>query len=499
MEKKQTRKRVFGLVAIFLITATTLGAVSWSAQSIQRTAKGIENGEVSQEQAASELPLEVAKKAANWVISQAVAENGGYKWIYNAVSGNTYYETNIQWGAAGIGTFLLGLYQITGNSTYIEYAKGAAQWITSQAVADSGGFKWPHKDDAISDPGWWLSPDVANIGDFFLKMYKETHNSTYMAYATGAARWMIAMEEYESGGCFVPYNPPGKYGSQAGHGISPGREAHTVTFLLHLYNETGNTTYRFYVEKMAEWLILGPDLNVGPEGIKWAGNRPYSTIFSVSYNSGVAAFLYEAYETLKNETYLNYANNAVQWIIDQAVADANGIKWADHQGSTSYPIWLAERLSGGNSGPNDVLLLGYSVNKTENKAYLDCAESYADWCMNQIIGNAYHQAIVYGFMKELGALTQNATYSVYADDIFNSIVANATSDNGYKWRMYDSFRPVIQYGAAGVGYYLAIPEYVWIPEFPVLSMLPLFMTLTVITLFVTRRKNTERLHPNNRN
>lgn len=410
-------------------------------------------------------PLDVAEKAAVWIMDEAIPEGNGYKWEHYGARGGLFYQSSVSSGAAGMGMFFLALYERTGVSLYLDYAEGAATWVISQAVPSGGGYYWLSPDDDLPS-GWRLSPNVAGIGDFFLKMYRTTMNATYLAYAEGAATWLIAMAEYESGGYFIPYNPPGKYGSQAAHGIMPGREAYTVTFLLHLYEETGNTNYRTYVEEMADWLILGPDIREENGGYKWENDRPYyvSGGYPIATAAQIAVYFYESYQVFGNETYLHYANGAIQWILSQAVVeDANKVKWPRRQGVSDYPLTFGDKLLSGLSVVGDVLLLGYSV--TSNSTYLDYAEKNANWIISQgtpeaggyKFHNAKVNALIYRFLRELYNTVGNATYSGYAGGVLTWIVNNATvTDGGYKWRTltYYPYYPTWFGGAAGIGYHL---------------------------------------------
>jgi rhamnogalacturonyl hydrolase YesR len=398
-----------------------------------------------------ETPLEVAEKAACYVIGQAVPENGGCKWSDRTDD------------VARVGDFLVLLHEKTGNSTYLDYAKCAAQWLISKAFPSAGGYMWWLD-------GWRLSSTVYYVGEFLLKMYKVTGNSTYFDYAKGAAQWMVAMAEPEDGGLFIPYNPPGKFGSQAAHGISPGREAQTVTFLLHMYQETGNTTYLTYVKGMAEWLISGPDKEVEYGGYKWRHNRPYSSIYPFGTNAMIAHFFYETYQELGNATYLEHANGIVQWILSQAVPDDGGYKWPRFPGTTDY--YLLPLMEYPFYHVNDLLLVGYSI--TSNSTYLEYAKKHADWVLSQAISesggykfpyvegdsryDAYQNARAYNFLSWMSDVTGEASYSGYADGALTWIINNATVTDGcYKWKTIPSppYYPwLFSGGASGIGYYL---------------------------------------------
>lgn len=459
-------KKAVSLITVFLIVLSTFWILAPQTKSEPH-----------------ETPLYVAEKAAAYVISQAMPENGGYKWPYPQ-DGYVFNRADIRAGAAGIGYFLLSLYEKTGNPTYLEYAKGATEWIISNAVPERGGYKWATPTTHNPSPGWWLSQQhrgVSGIGEFLLDMYQATANSTYLEYAKGAAQWLAAMAYYEYGGCFIPKNPPGKYGSQASFGIDPGAESFTVLFLLHMYQETGNSTYLTYVKGTAEWLISGIYVQAENGGYKWLYNYPYHTDRDWNFprmDAQIACFFYEAYEATNNETYLEYANGALQWIISVAEEVGDGCKWDRRLGEHLYLTTTAvASLPTKFTTIADVLLMGYSI--TSNSTYLEYAQKFANWVISQGVAedggvrlpsyvrdtegeryNAYVNSQAYRFLVDIYIETGNSTYLDYTDKLVQWITFNATETNGgYKWsaisgdgNKYSGWW--FERGAAGIGYYL---------------------------------------------
>lgn len=443
MLKDKTYNRYFRLICLLMILLLSINLMFISVKKIRA-----ENQ--------NQTSIDVAEKAAIWIISKAIPEAGGYKWPFYDVYNMIFYNPTFSKGVASVGTFLLALYEETGNVTYLDYAKGAAQWIISKAVPEAGGYKWPTSDRWGSN--WWLSSQragVSGVGEFLLKIYKVTGNSTYLEYSIGAAEWLIANAVWEQGGCFIPYNPPGKYGTQAAHGIMPGREARTVLFLLHLYQETGDEKYLDYVKCTANWLISGPDIRVENGGYKWVHDRPYyvSPKYPLSRMAQIALFFYEVYSVTGNKTYLYYANGTLQWILSQAVIEGDKVKWPVYQGGTtyvfSYPI-------------KDALLTGYLV--THNYTYLEYEKKYTNWVINQSFNGgttfgAPYYANVYRFLAEMYHLTWSSEYYEYANEALRWIINNATiEDGGYKWktmRHYPYYGIVWYYGGASlIGYRL---------------------------------------------
>lgn len=424
-----------------------------------------------------ETPVQVAEKAAVWVISQAISEDGGYKWQWVGSRGLIAYQSNVQWGSAGFGKFFLRLYETTGNSLYLDYAKGAAKWVISKAIPDSGGYKWAHPDDDIPSPGWWLSPTVSGIAEFLLAMYQTTGELIFLDYAKGAAKWLMAMAYWGEPGCFIPYNPPDEYGSQAAHGIAPGREAYTVTFLLHMYQETKDAAYLPYIEGTATWLMTGPDKVAENGGYKWRHGRPYGSLYyPIDGNSRIALFFYEIYRALGKAEYLEYANKAMTWLLSQAIVDGDKAKWPDSQAGIVTLPFAGSFFGGRGEEPRvcDLLMVAYEV--TGNVTYLEYAKKLANWVISPAIaipeGGGYkfpcneggsdydvlYNARVCNFLTWMYNVTEVTSYSEFANGALKWIIYKAEeTDGGYKWRTltYSPYYATwFSGGAAGIGYYL---------------------------------------------
>jgi PKD repeat protein len=288
----------------------------------------------------------------------------------------------------------------------------------------------------------------------------------------------MAMAYWGEPGCFIPYNPPNPYGSQAAHGIGPGREAYTATFLLHMYEETGNTAYLPYVEGTAEWLISGPDKVTEGGGYKWNHGRPYVSYYSIDGTGRIALFFYEIYQALGNAEYLEHANGAMRWLLSQAVLDGDMAKWFDPVFGCYWTLPFSD--IGGYSGfwgmpePNELLMAVYEI--TGNATYLDYARKLANWITSPTIakpegggykfpraeGDSFYTACqnakVYNFLSWMYDVTGEASYSEYANGALRWIIFNAEeTDGGYKWRTITYFPYYATWfdrGAAGVGYYL---------------------------------------------
>lgn len=456
-------------------------------------------------------------EAASWVISQAIVEGWGYKWPEYTYSQGTmvFYPAGPN-GASGVGTFMLALYRRTHNQTYLSYAEGAANWICYAAISENGGYKWPHPDLDLHSPGWWLSNIVADIGGFLLKMYFETHNQMYLFYAKGAAQWLISMKvKSDRAGYFVPYNPPYKYGSQAAHGISPGREAQTAGFLLRMYQQSGNESYLQVVKDVATWLIDGAEDGIYLRyeengGYKWLSDIPWSVIryglsANISYwlttTAHVALYFLEAYNVLGNETYLRYAKGGIDWLLSQTIG---GCKWPDYPSSMTYQLLPWHRIS---MRLTDLLVSAYTV--TGNSTYMEYAKRHANWVVSQAVveGDGYkfpdyegihvyasyifNSALVHSYLCMMYEKTGNSTYLDYAEGIERWYLSIGVSGNpGIKWATletnpyYDPCWP----GTSGIGYYLIGNIVEMIPEFSGWVYIILFAVYVSLVVFFKFKK-----------
>lgn len=419
----------------------------------------------------SETPLEVAEKAADWVISEAIVEGDGYKWPYITWGGKLFYTSLVTSGAAGIGEFMLSLYEKTGKTVYMDYAIGAANYVVARAEPDAGGYRWGHPDDELSN--WYLVPGISSVGIFLLKMYQATGDSTYLEYAAGAGRWFMAYAIWEGAGCYIKRNPP----QQALHEYKTGGTEEACKLLVRLYSVTGDTDYLTYVQGFSNWLMSDAQ-SVG-DGYRWVYGRPWAPGYNLVNDCFMATLFYDLYQEFGDAVYLQYANGAIDWVLSQAVAVDGKYKWAYSPGGTQYPLAFQSdegliELDLVTFG--DALLMAYSV--TSNPTLLEYAEGHAEWIWSQRVEenggckfpsieggsnyNAHINARIFSFFSRISETTGETKYAQYAEAAFAWIVDNAiASDGGYKWMTISRppYYPIwFQEGAAGIGYYIASGE-----------------------------------------
>jgi len=161
------------------------------------------------------------------------------------------------------------------------------------------------------------------VGKFFLELYRKTSNATYLQYAEGAAQWLINLAIPENGGYKFPIYQgttsyyTGLYLGAAGVGL----------YLSSLYNQTLNATYQRYTEDIAQWVI----------SVAYSKNFSYWWSDYISHDenftgldrgaAGIGIFLIQIYNLFKNQTYYQYLNGTIHWLLSQAIPENGGLKW----------------------------------------------------------------------------------------------------------------------------------------------------------------------------
>jgi hypothetical protein len=148
--------------------------------------------------------LDYAEGAARWVESVANKTHGLRFAETDSADTSTELSTRWTFGSPGIGGFFIDLYIVTDNVTYAGWANQTAEGLIYNALADEGGYSWTHKNGNTDRyVGRWHG--AAGIATFFMEMYDRFSNATYLQYAEGIATWIDSTHE-EDQGYFYPDN-----------------------------------------------------------------------------------------------------------------------------------------------------------------------------------------------------------------------------------------------------------------------------------------------------
>ena len=119
-----------------------------------------------------EKALKVAEKAAFYMIANRMITARGYFWY----PGQTYlhHMPNFSHGTAGVSYFLARMYEVTGESSYLDAAKEGARYLEAIADKGDGTFKVMHTEgnDDLYYLGWCHGP--TGTMRLFVKLYQLT-------------------------------------------------------------------------------------------------------------------------------------------------------------------------------------------------------------------------------------------------------------------------------------------------------------------------------------
>ncbi len=226
--------------------------------------------------------FEKAKAAAESLIGAANVTGPFVNWPRYLNGTGTIYTGFA--GTAGVGYFLTKMYEVTGNSTYLHYARGAALWL---ALYNEGG-RWRPAENMSGEPRYMgLGLGSAGIGLFFLELYRATGDSDYLSFAIQAGNWLISRAETTTHGVRWPESTARNYYPPGGGGT-----AGVVYFLWELYKATLDARYRDYAIMGLEWLMYVAE-PVG-SGYRWADD-PSVPPGLKSYHTGFGADLPSTY------------------------------------------------------------------------------------------------------------------------------------------------------------------------------------------------------------
>jgi hypothetical protein len=410
---------------------------------------------------------------ANYVLSKAKYDRG-YKW---AVTYNCWgrpriiYNPILHEGVTGVGLFLLLAYNITNNSTYLDYAKGAAAWIVANAEFRDGGLTWPHWDCEASDRGvgWYLTPDksVAGVAKFLLEMYKVTGNSLYLRYAEQAAKWIINTGvKCQGDQCVVEYNPY----HQAAFGVYSYPQRDVGTLLIALYSISREQVYLDYAKKIGNWILATSECY--GNYCKWYDDRGYGNRYTVEGVGVLADYLYDLYSVTGNIQYRDVADKMVNWVESMGFkVSSNSLKFPSWDGKfRSIVLGDWDRVLSIRT-PGEIFIKSYEA--TGNKSRLAIAEMFANWLASISVEasrasmgsytrissaipyiegeksySPWVSAIIFDFLVKLYSINRNQKYLDLATSLLNYI-------EDYMKENLQKLNPIFYQGASGIGYHLA--------------------------------------------
>jgi hypothetical protein len=241
------------------------------------------------EETGNSIYLKYVTGTAEWLISgpDKIVNPSGYEWRFN----RPYYSDYPLDGEGRIALFFYEIYEDLGNTTYLEYARGAMNWLLSQAVVNDGTAKWfdpvlgcyrtlPFSGAGMGGiAGFWGVPEP---NELLMAVYEITNNATYLDYAEKLGNWITSMAIPEGGG----YKFPDAEGSST---YSAYQNARIYNFLSWLYSVTGVTSYSEYADGALQWIIFNATEANG--GYEWR-TISYFPYYATWFEHGAAGIGY---------------------------------------------------------------------------------------------------------------------------------------------------------------------------------------------------------------
>jgi lantibiotic modifying enzyme len=404
--------------------------------------------------------LNYAEGTADWLISEAIVVGDGYKWPDSIGSSN--YYTDLYYGSPGIITLFSELYDTTGEEEYYNYAVGGAEWLIEKAISEAGGYKWPEREDL---PFYYtgLYVGVAGTGDAFLNLYETLSDTTYLDYATGAADWLLSIAVFE--GQDECKWPSSQYATDYCTDIIYGASGIGL-FLLRMYDITGIQEYLDYAEYAGNWLVSQAITAGSGYKWAVSNNCPYIYTGFSHGTAGIGYYLAELYEHTNDVLFLDYAKGAGQFLIDNSVAENGGCKWWTKEGDTpSYATGWCHGPAGTcllfirlyQITTEDIYLIYAEMGSTWLIGLASYSGGGYKWPHSQ--GNpVYDTTICHGasgigdLFIEMFELTDDDIYYDYAEGAAEWLKSVAdTTSGGFRWSTFGSYYTGFSVGTSGVG------------------------------------------------
>ncbi|MFV2015551.1 MAG: lanthionine synthetase LanC family protein, partial [Candidatus Heimdallarchaeota archaeon] len=144
------------------------------------------------------LYLDAAKGGADWLLALADTTTG-YAWP--EVYGATDLSTRWSKGGPGIASVFLEMFRFTSDQTYLDAAKGMFTWLDSVKQVDAGSNYW-YMIAENSASGVYLGRwhGVAGIASFLIDLYQVTGDAAHKALALSAMDYVVAKKTIDGTG-----------------------------------------------------------------------------------------------------------------------------------------------------------------------------------------------------------------------------------------------------------------------------------------------------------
>ena len=322
--------------------------------------------------------LSAAKETAAWIRSHEYVTDHGKYWDVFPEGQNgfgpevmIFGRRCIYSGAAGIGVFFLRMYEATGDQSYLDDARAAAD----ELIATATGPEWYEHtlsnkvQGVIPVPGWAIGYSNGPVGEGLLALglYDETKEGRYRDYAAKIADDLITAAKRDERG--LHWSDQEDIVADGGF----------VFYLVLVYKLTSDKRYLDAACAAADY--IADDAQPSPYGgVFWKlldliGFPTDTTFPNFSHGTAGTAWMFALlYEVAPKPRYLELAKKGVEYLKSIAVGDETGmlVPYQDHPvtGPTFDKFYLSSC-----HGPVGTVL-------PFRKLYeITGDESYRDWCI----------------------------------------------------------------------------------------------------------------------
>ncbi|MBI2919582.1 MAG: glycoside hydrolase family 127 protein [Planctomycetes bacterium] len=294
-------------------------------------------------------PIDVARKAANYLIAHAAKSRDGW----NLTGEEKEAEAAYGQSTAGAGIFMVHLYNATKDRRYLECAVKAAEWVAHVTEKD---------DDRV--PGLFVGD--SGKGLLYLELARATGEKKYLEMADGLVRHFAGDWVYKENK--QPYWTTDVYCGAAGH----------ILFLIEMNAAKPDPFYVQEARRAGDFLVKWAE-PAGKDAWWWTMEPWDASAKELHYTgfahgvAGIAFCLAELSRATGDEKYLEYAEGGAKCVMDRAQPLGAGWQW--HAKYTPQPEKLKFQWCHGSPGMLQMFLKLFEV--TGKPVYREWAEKAA--------------------------------------------------------------------------------------------------------------------------
>lgn len=308
--------------------------------------------------------LNAAKRTADWLMGFAGEETNcdGLSWPVSNLNSGRYASMSL--GSAGIGTFFLKLYNVTGDQVYLDIAEKAGNYsYYRQKYVYMGG------------------PDTftgaASGGNFMLQLYQTTGKTEFLTRARDYAQWLDQNKSVDDAGIYWRISPTyEKIFTGLAHGA-----AGVGMFLVDLYSATGESEYLAWAESTYQWMrqyIVNFRENGGGIGWKRLTTDTHAYHLWCGGSTGIIFFIRQLLDTTGKECYRTDLELTARGLMDHARDIHPGKAWQYTSAQAgSYPLVYCHGTS------STVHALYVAHENLKQSAILQAAQAGAEFLMSR--------------------------------------------------------------------------------------------------------------------